>query len=126
MPTIDLFAIAPILLALAGVVVACVAGIRKTWGAIDGWKAVVAVVIVSLALCMALVCYQAPVAWPKGLILGVLVAVVALGGDAYLSRLAGKAATVTNVVTTKPQTELERLAALTRPTDPAGPPNVQG
>lgn len=124
MPTVDLISMVPVLLALAGVVVACVAGARKTWPALDGWRVVLAVAIVSLALCTALVVYQTPSAWPKGLILGVLVTVVALGGDEYLTRLAGKASgtTVVNNTTTTQKTELERLAALTRPTDPADPP----
>lgn len=85
----------PSLLALVGIVLASVAGIRRTWPGLDGWRAVVAVVIVSLSLCTALAAYRVPSTWWQGSILGVLVAVLALGGDSYLLRLAGKAATVT-------------------------------
>ena len=77
----------------AAIVVATVAGIRRTWPVIDGWRAVVAVVVTALSLCTALAAYATPALWYQGAIQGVIVAVLALGGDSYLTRLAAKAAT---------------------------------
>jgi hypothetical protein len=90
-PIPDVLALLPALLALVGIVLASVAGIRRTWPGLDGWRAVVAVVVVSLALCVSLAAYRTPALWWQGAILGVLVSVLALGGDSYLLRLAGKA-----------------------------------
>ena len=75
----------------AAVVVATVAGIRRTWPAIDGWRAVLTVCLVALPLCTALAAYASPATWYQGAIQGVIVAVLALGGDSYLTRLASKA-----------------------------------
>jgi hypothetical protein len=75
----------------AAIVVATVAGIRRTWPAIDGWRAVLTVCLVALALCTALSAYASPAQWWRGAIQGVIVAVLALGGDSYLTRLAAKA-----------------------------------
>ena len=85
------------LMTAAAIVVATVAGIRRTWAAVDGWRAVVAVVVVALALCTALAAYAAPALWYQGAIQGVIVAVLALGGDSYLTRLASKAGTTRRV-----------------------------
>ena len=91
----DPITILPSLLAIVAIVLASVAGLRKTWPAVDGWRAVVAVVVVSLVLSTALAAYVEPGTWWRGLLAGVVVAIVALGGDQYLVRLAGKAATPT-------------------------------
>jgi len=81
----------------AAVVVATVAGIRRTWPLIDGWRAVLTVCLVALALCTALAAYSTPAQWWRGALQGVIVAVLALGGDSYLTRLAGKAAVTKRV-----------------------------
>ena len=78
------------LLALAGVVVACVAGV-KSLCSLEGWRTVAAIAAVSLLLCTALVAYRTPTLWWQGPILSLLVAILALCGDTYLGRLMLKA-----------------------------------
>lgn len=84
------------LVALAGVVIAAVAGI-KSLCTLEGWKTIAAIVGVSLLLCCSLIAYLTPALWWHGPIVGVLVAILSLCGDVYLSRLALKAGKNTTV-----------------------------
>lgn len=84
------------LIALAGVVIASVAGIKKIVS-LDGWKTIAANVIVSLVLCVSLVAWSTPSKWWQGFILGAMVSILALCGDIYILRVAGKASKQTSV-----------------------------
>lgn len=89
------------LVALAGVVIAAVAGI-KSLCTLEGWKTIAAIVGVSLLLCCSLIAYLTPSVWWHGPIVGVLVAILSLCGDVYLSRLALKAGKNTTVNLSSP------------------------
>lgn len=109
------------LLALAGVVMAAVAGLKQLVG-LSGWKTVTAIAAVSLLLCCSLVAYLTPQLWWQGLILAVLVAVLSLCGDVYLTRLLGKVTAVSKTIQVIPS-DPTIIEADTKPdAKPVSPP----
>ena len=89
MQTIDITT----LTGLSAAVMACVAWIRSRFPAIDGAWAAAAVLIVSLCVSVLAAVYGGDTTaqeFARALARGVIVAVLSLGGDSYLVRIAGK------------------------------------
>lgn len=75
---------------IAVVVVPTIEAIRKQVPSLDGWKVLVASFVASLGFAFIALRPEGTTGWADGVGIAVLATVVAVGGDSWVSKLAGK------------------------------------